>query len=87
MAEDKRICGHCGQAIPQTFGQRLKRARQDRGLTQPEFAKLAGILDGNLSRYELDKSTPQMKTAVKLAGALGLSVDWLLGLNGERTQS
>lgn len=77
-----RMCGHCGQAIPTTFGQRLKRARADRGLTLDQVQQRCGVHATNLGRYERDLVKPQLELAARIAEGLGVSVDWLLGLNG-----
>jgi transcriptional regulator with XRE-family HTH domain len=51
------------------FGERLKQIRTDKGLTQPQFAQLAGIEQSYLSKLENDKSVPsaEMFTTI-LAG-------------------
>jgi transcriptional regulator with XRE-family HTH domain len=40
------------------FGERLKQIRTDKGLTQPQFAQVAGIEQSYLSKLENDKSVP-----------------------------
>lgn len=40
------------------FGERLKQIRTDKGLTQPQFAQMAGIEQSYLSKLENDKSVP-----------------------------
>jgi transcriptional regulator with XRE-family HTH domain len=40
------------------FGERLKQIRTEKGLTQPQFAQLAGIEQSYLSKLENDKSVP-----------------------------
>lgn len=40
------------------FGERLKQIRIEKGLTQPQFAQLAGIEQSYLSKLENDKSVP-----------------------------
>lgn len=77
-----RMCGHCGQAIPMTFGQRLKRVRSDRKLLLSDVRRLTGVETSNLSRYECSKASPQVKTVKKIAEGLGVSVKWLLNGNG-----
>lgn len=62
-----------------TFGSRLKQARNDKKLTQAEAAKLVGIDDTTLSKYENDKSEPDNETLRKLIELYGVSYDWLYG--------
>jgi len=51
------------------FGERLKQLRTEKGLTQPQFAQLAGIEQSYLSKLENDKSVPSAEMfATILAG-------------------
>jgi len=51
------------------FGERLRQIRTEKGLTQPQFAQVAGIEQSYLSKLENDKSVPsaEMFTTI-LAG-------------------
>lgn len=64
------------------FGQRLKAARLYRGLNQTE---LGNILDPKVQQQQIDKwesqrNLPNVETGGKLAQALNVSADYLLGL-------
>lgn len=50
---------------------RLELARRRRGLTKTALSELSGISAKSLSRYELERQTPQDETIVDLAEALG----------------
>lgn len=52
------------------FGERLKQIRTDRGLTQPQFAQLAGIEQSYLSKLENDKSVPSAEMFSTILSAL-----------------
>jgi transcriptional regulator with XRE-family HTH domain len=52
------------------FGERLKQIRTDRGLTQPQFAQLAGIEQSYLSKLENDKSVPSAEMFTTIVSAL-----------------
>ena len=52
------------------FGERLKQLRTDRGLTQPQFAQLAGIEQSYLSKLENDKSVPSADMFTTIVSAL-----------------
>lgn len=62
--------------VPETFGQRLKLARLQRGLTQPQLAKAAGLKQPNISKLERE-STLATTGMARLAAALGVSSRWL----------
>lgn len=59
---------------------RLARTRELRGLSQAELAEMVGISSGQIYRYENDKTEPDGKIVARLAQALGVSSDYLLGL-------
>lgn len=62
-----------------TFGQNLKEARKDRGLTGPELAEASGVQAKTIYRYERDEHEPPFGIALALADALGMSLDELAG--------
>lgn len=60
------------------FGERLKRYRKQKGLTQQELADLLGVSNKSVSRWE-SGSYPDVATLGPLAKVLGVTVDDLLG--------
>jgi transcriptional regulator with XRE-family HTH domain len=60
----------------QTFGQRLRLARQKRNMTQPQLAAAAGLKQPNISKMERE-STLATAGMARLANALGVSSRWL----------
>jgi len=58
-----------------TLGQQLKQLRNDKKLSQPEFAQQVGIEQSYLSKLENDKSTPSNEIFRALLIALNLSID------------
>jgi transcriptional regulator with XRE-family HTH domain len=52
------------------IGQRLKRQRTLRALTQAELADRAGVTTATVARIERDEIEPRMTTLRKLAAAL-----------------
>ncbi len=52
------------------FGERLKDIRTGKGLTQPQFAQLAGIEQSYLSKLENDKSVPSAEMFTTILAAL-----------------
>lgn len=59
---------------------RLREARMAEGLTQQAAADRYGTTQANYAKYEHGCVTPRADSLVRLAGALGTSVDYLLGL-------
>lgn len=60
------------------FGERLKGIRTDRGLTQPQFAQLAGIEQSYLSKLENDKSVPSAEMFTTILSALEMDAGTFL---------
>lgn len=69
-----------------TLSERLLLLRTQAGLTQKQLAALSGIPHNSISRIELGK-TPDIttRTLIALAGALGVTTDYLLGLSETAT--
>jgi transcriptional regulator with XRE-family HTH domain len=63
------------------IGGRIKTRRAALGISQKELAKIAQVDPSLLSRYESGDVEPKAMNLSQLAGALGVSVDWLLGLD------
>ncbi len=61
-----------------TFGERLRQARLDAGLTQSQIVRLSGIPKPTLSRYENDHVLPSLATLGRLAEALRIPEGQLL---------
>ena len=57
-----------------------RRIREIRGfdLTQGEFARILGISQAQLSKYELGQSTPTVEILLRLKKFSGKSIDWIL---------
>lgn len=60
------------------FGRQLRALRDTRGWTQTELAKAVGIDRSIIGNYELGLHYPPIPTLIKLARALGTTVDRLL---------
>ena len=66
---------------PDSFENRLRRARLLRGLSSSEFATKAKKARGSIYQWEGGR-TPTMRTVRDLAGALNINIAWLLGGEG-----
>lgn len=64
-----------------SFGNNLKKIRQDNGLTQEELAKKINTSRSNIANYENDKNMPSVDILEKISKALDCSTDFLLGKN------
>jgi transcriptional regulator with XRE-family HTH domain len=62
-----------------TFGQKLSFCRKDKKLSQAELGKLSGINGDIIGKYERDEMKPSIETAKKLADALEITLDYLVG--------
>lgn len=67
----------------ESFGAKLKHARERTGFTQREVATETGINQSLLARYETGKLEPSIETLGTLADFYGVSCDWLIGTAGE----
>jgi transcriptional regulator with XRE-family HTH domain len=64
----------------ETFGQRLARLRKMRGFSQTELGERIGVSQRVMTYYECQSERPPAYLLPKLAEALGLTVDELLGV-------
>lgn len=67
------------------FANRLVKLRQMKKLSQVDLSKLSGIYHGNIAKYERNFSIPDLMNSIRLADALGVTVDLLL--RGENTNT
>lgn len=64
-------------------GQRLKNARERAGHTQDSLAEFVNIHRRMITRYENEESSPSAEVLARLADALGVSTDYLVGLTDD----
>lgn len=62
-----------------TFGQKMSFCRKEKKLSQAELGKQSGINGDIIGKYERDEMKPSIETAKKLADALAVSLDYLVG--------
>ncbi|GBF35502.1 transcriptional regulator, Cro/CI family [Desulfocucumis palustris] len=63
------------------LGNRLKKARMKRGLTQIQAAQILGIANTALSNYERGERDPDTTLLKRLSELYGVSADHLLNIN------
>jgi len=61
------------------FAGRLVQAREARGLSQAELAKLAGLQSAAIGHFERNRRKPSFANVRALAKALNVAGDFLLG--------
>lgn len=59
-------------------GSRIKAARESKGLTQEQLAKIVSLSPMHVSVLERGYKTPKLETLVLIANALNVSADYLL---------
>lgn len=78
---DKIICEKWGAYMSEKLtkkilAERLKRAIDEKGITQTKLASLTGISVANISNYVCAKSFPPVDVLTEIAKALEKSLDW-----------
>jgi transcriptional regulator with XRE-family HTH domain len=61
------------------FAERLRSAREGRGMSQSELAQKSGLQPSAVSHFETGRRSPSFDNLRKLADALSVSTDFLLG--------
>jgi len=61
------------------MGHRLKKLREEKGLSQAKLAAASGVPVGTLRCWEYGRRTPLLDAALLVAKALGVSLDELAG--------
>lgn len=61
------------------FGEKMTLIRKQKKLSQAELGKRSGINGDIVGKYERNEMKPSIETAKKLADALEVSLDYLVG--------
>lgn len=62
-----------------TFGERLTKARENKGYKQNQFAEMIGITPTRLNYWEKGKREPDVAMIKQISVLLDVSCDWLIG--------
>ena len=65
--------------MAETFAEQLKRIRASKKLSQSDLANKIGLKPAAVSHFETGQRKPPLGTLMKLADALSVSTDYLLG--------
>lgn len=68
------------------LGLRIAKAREQKGISQYELADILGVHQQSIANWERKATAIRSDTLIKLAKALGVSSDELLGLEVPQTQ-
>ena len=68
-----------GNELDNNFVDRLRKSRQIRGFKQADLARNAGVPPSAISHFEAGERKPSFETLRRLAEALGVTIDFLLG--------
>lgn len=60
------------------FGNRLKKLRKDKKISQEDFAKKIGVSRSSVGNYETNQNMPTAEILDKIADILDCSIDYLL---------
>ncbi len=67
----------------ETIGQRIRRIRLERGLSQERLAAMTGLSASGISRIESGQRHPLPRTIRDIAHALGVTIEELVRVEGE----
>lgn len=67
------------------FGKRLRELRISRGWTQSQLSLRLGVTKSVISAYETSLRYPSYDILIRIAALFGVTADYLLGIDAERT--
>lgn len=67
-----------------TFGERLKKLREEQNLTQKALAEQLKTVRSTINKYEKNARKPEYDTLVKIADLFNTTTDYLLGRTEEK---
>lgn len=68
----------------EVFRERMRKRRKELRLTQETFGEKAGVVQQSISDWERGRNAPNLENVMRLAIALNVSIDWLLGLSDKK---
>jgi transcriptional regulator with XRE-family HTH domain len=74
-----------GISMSNDFATHLIYLRGEKNITQQELGDAAGVSPSQISRYEAGHAMPRKTVLRKLAGALGVTVEELQGVQANHT--
>lgn len=68
------------------IGDRIKKIRKKRGLTQEALSEMISASRETISHWEIGRTEPSIKDIIEISIALDISTDYLLGITGIKTK-
>ena len=68
----------------ETIGKNIRKARRDLDMTQDTLAERLSVTESAVSQWESCKTVPDVMMIPALCAVLGVTSDWLLGVNEEK---
>ena len=62
------------------YGQRIKELRQEKNLTQKQFADMLNTTQSTVGKYEREELQPNIDAIIKICKTFDVTADYLLGL-------
>ncbi len=72
------------EQIRKIFAQRLKEIREEKGLSQEDIGRRAGLSKATISKYEAASHPPKLLHAIAIAEALNIGFSYLIGFTDNR---
>ncbi len=67
------------------LAENIKRLRIQKHLTQTELGKMVGVTTSTIAAYESQDRLPSIAVLIKLSAVLNISIEYLLGINKNKT--
>ena len=67
------------------FSENLKKLREEKGMSQTELASRIGVNKSLISVYESQERLPSLNALAKLSYQFNVSMEFLLGINKNKT--
>lgn len=64
--------------ITMSIGEKIKKLRQEKNVSQAELGEIVGVHEKHISRYERGISRPSVEILRKMAGYFGVSIDFIV---------
>lgn len=61
-----------------SLGQRIRKARKDKNVTQEELAEICALSSAHIGHIERGTRIPSLDTLFRISQALGVSMDYLI---------
>jgi ribosome-binding protein aMBF1 (putative translation factor) len=74
----RRVDGDALRFVVRSFGEQIRRAREDADVSAEELAAATGLHVGTIHHYEAARSRPSLRSLVAIAMALRVPVDHLV---------